>query len=184
MLHNDKDLTKLLEWATDFCPNNPLRLDKKIVHKSDDRNVCVSRIEKLNDLSDDQFIFQVAVDTKHPFFFEHPYDHIPGMLVIEAGRQIGTAISHLFYNVPYDTAFILKDLHSKFYNYAEISKPLFGLSSVSNKKFRKNQLIEMETEGVFIQNGEKVAYMKGIWNIYKKAILKRMRQSKFTSASQ
>ncbi|OFI39444.1 hypothetical protein BIU82_14025 [Arthrobacter sp. SW1] len=32
-------------------------------------------------------VWPLRVDTSHPIFFDHPLDHVPGMLLIEAARQ-------------------------------------------------------------------------------------------------
>jgi len=32
-------------------------------------------------------LWQLRVDTAHPVFFDHPLDHVPGMLLLEAARQ-------------------------------------------------------------------------------------------------
>ncbi|MCP3962202.1 MAG: hypothetical protein GY719_30535, partial [bacterium] len=60
----------------------------------------------------------------HPFFFEHPLDHYPGLMLIEAGRQFGTTVAHLLYGVPFDTAFILNGLRVDFTSFAELGKPV------------------------------------------------------------
>ncbi|MCI3227315.1 ScbA/BarX family gamma-butyrolactone biosynthesis protein [Streptomyces sp. NP-1717] len=35
--------------------------------------------------------WQLRVDTRHPILFDHPVDHVPGMLLLEAARQATTA---------------------------------------------------------------------------------------------
>ncbi|CAM5687782.1 Adhesin OS=Streptomyces aurantiogriseus OX=66870 GN=GCM10010251_17850 PE=4 SV=1 [Streptomyces aurantiogriseus] len=37
--------------------------------------------------------WQLRVDTAHPILFDHPDDHIPGMVLLEAARQAATALS-------------------------------------------------------------------------------------------
>jgi hypothetical protein len=36
---------------------------------------------------------RLRVDTRHPVLFDHPLDHVPGMLLLEAARQAGTAVA-------------------------------------------------------------------------------------------
>ncbi|MDT9695050.1 ScbA/BarX family gamma-butyrolactone biosynthesis protein [Streptomyces sp. P17] len=36
--------------------------------------------------------WQLRVDTAHPVFFDHPLDHVPGMLLLEAAGQAGRAV--------------------------------------------------------------------------------------------
>lgn len=167
----------LQEWSKDFDKNAPLKIDKKLVHKSKVENVCVSRIEQIS-LEKEQYLSQVAVDLEHPFFFDHPYDHIPGMLFVEVGRQVGTAVSHLFYQVPGDVVFVLKDINFSFNSYADLDAPLFISSAISEKKFRKGQLVSMKHDGIFIQHGKEIASMGGTWNIYDKKLIERMRNGR------
>ncbi|KUN32874.1 hypothetical protein AQJ30_36270 [Streptomyces longwoodensis] len=59
--------------------------------------------------------WQLRADTRHPVLFDHPVDHIPGMVLLEAARQATTA--HL--NRPcLPTA-----IHSHFTRYAELDTP-------------------------------------------------------------
>ncbi|MFB7915403.1 ScbA/BarX family gamma-butyrolactone biosynthesis protein [Streptomyces sp. NPDC056061] len=37
--------------------------------------------------------WQLRVDTSHPVLFDHPVDHVPGMLLLEAVRQAGHALA-------------------------------------------------------------------------------------------
>lgn len=36
--------------------------------------------------------WQLRVDTRHPVLFDHPVDHVPGMLLVEAARQASHAV--------------------------------------------------------------------------------------------
>ncbi|WP_043265927.1 ScbA/BarX family gamma-butyrolactone biosynthesis protein [Streptomyces sp. CT34] len=38
--------------------------------------------------------WQLRVDTAHPILFDHPVDHAPGMLLLEAARQAAQAAAH------------------------------------------------------------------------------------------
>lgn len=163
------------EWSKDFNKDAPLKIDKELVHKSSSDNVCVSRIAQLSK-EKEQYLTQVAVDLNHPFFFDHEYDHVPGMVFIEVGRQAGTAVSHMFYEVPYSVVFILKDINFSFRNYAEINAPLFALSEISDKVYKNGQLISMQHDGIFIQNGKEIASMGGTWRLYDKKLIDRLRK--------
>ncbi|MEV0248881.1 AfsA-related hotdog domain-containing protein [Nocardia sp. NPDC050712] len=62
------------------APLPPARpLDPALVGRRDPRNVVLA------DGRDD--IPLVIVDQAHPTFFDHPYDHVPGPLLLEAFRQ-------------------------------------------------------------------------------------------------
>lgn len=36
---------------------------------------------------------RLRIDTRHPVLFDHPLDHVPGMLLLEAARQAGNAVA-------------------------------------------------------------------------------------------
>ncbi|MFJ9034958.1 ScbA/BarX family gamma-butyrolactone biosynthesis protein [Streptomyces sp. NPDC102274] len=59
--------------------------------------------------------WQLRVDTRHPVLFEHPVDHIPGMMLLEAARQATTAT--LGYTTPPLT------ITGQFTRYAELDTP-------------------------------------------------------------
>jgi len=169
-------IQKMDEWSKDYDLNKIIRIEGNWVHKTNPKNICISRIEPLETKDHDGFIFQVAVDISNPFFFDHPYDHVPGMLILEAGRQAGTAVSHLFCHVSCKNIFVLKGLKLNFYNFATVNKPLFCLSRVSEKKYRKGELHQMTYGGVFTQGGRKIAHMEGAWNIFSKKVTERMKR--------
>jgi hypothetical protein len=117
------------------------------------------------------------VDPTHPYFFEHAYDHVPGLLMVEAGRQIGTAVAHMFYKVDFNTVFVLSEMNIRFFKYVELEKPLFVKSTVRNKLERRGKLMQMEYDGYFVQEDHEVAYMGGTWQMIDKRIIARFRRS-------
>ncbi|QNP69521.1 A-factor biosynthesis protein [Streptomyces roseirectus] len=61
--------------------------------------------------------WQLRVNTAHPVFFDHPLDHVPGMLLLEAARQ--AARSALPGKRP-PSAY-----HAVFHRYAELDEPVW-----------------------------------------------------------
>ncbi|MET9520723.1 ScbA/BarX family gamma-butyrolactone biosynthesis protein [Streptomyces sp. NPDC002994] len=60
--------------------------------------------------------WELRVDTAHPTFFDHPVDHVPGMVLLEAARQA----AHASTGMP-DA--LLLGLESNFERYAEFDAP-------------------------------------------------------------
>ncbi|MEW2288602.1 ScbA/BarX family gamma-butyrolactone biosynthesis protein [Streptomyces sp. NPDC047841] len=58
----------------------------------------------------------LRVDTTHPVLFDHPHDHVPGMVLLEACSQAAIATVHPLRAVPtrFDTTFL---------RYVELDKP-------------------------------------------------------------
>lgn len=167
---------RLRAWEAE---DQPPVVDKAIVHKHQEENVFVSRVEPVSDDSPDDIIGQLALPADHTFFFEHPLDHYPGLMLIEAGRQFGTTVAHLLYDVPYETAFILNGLRVDFGSFAELGKPVFVNSTVSEKQFKRGMMTSMLYQGNFVQNEEAIGFMSGRWHIYPKKVMARMRRGGF-----
>lgn len=61
--------------------------------------------------------WQLRVDTGHPILFDHPNDHVPGMVLVEAARQVSIAASAA------DTCRIPVSMNTAFHRYAEFGIP-------------------------------------------------------------
>lgn len=59
--------------------------------------------------------WQLRVDTRHPILFDHPVDHVPGMVLLEAARQAATAVL--------GRPSLPLDITSEFKKYAELDAP-------------------------------------------------------------
>ncbi|MEU6373597.1 ScbA/BarX family gamma-butyrolactone biosynthesis protein [Streptomyces sp. NPDC046909] len=66
---------------------------------------------------------RLRVDLGHPVLFDHPVDHVPGMLVLEAARQAAQAVAH-----PRTTTVIGMD--AVFARYAEFDAPCWVHASL------------------------------------------------------
>ncbi|MFJ3883282.1 ScbA/BarX family gamma-butyrolactone biosynthesis protein [Streptomyces sp. NPDC090077] len=60
--------------------------------------------------------WQLRVDTQHPVLFDHPLDHVPGMLLVEAARQAAAATLGR-------SAFLPLGIESDFKRYVEFDVP-------------------------------------------------------------
>jgi len=62
-------------------------------------------------------VWELLVDTRHPTFFQRPNDHVPGMLVLEAARQVARSASA-------PRPFVVRAGDIAFSRYAELSSPV------------------------------------------------------------
>ncbi|WP_434587175.1 ScbA/BarX family gamma-butyrolactone biosynthesis protein [Streptomyces sp. A5-4] len=60
--------------------------------------------------------WQLRVDTEHPALFDHPVDHVPGMLILEAARQAAQAA-----RTPVPV--VVVGMETKFHRYLELDAP-------------------------------------------------------------
>lgn len=142
------------EVKSEFVDDFNKKIDRRFVHKANDENVVISDIIRRNDLGAHTFECILTYDEKLPFFFEHYLDHIPGLLVIEAARQMGTATVHKFYDVDFDTIFILDIVNCKFTNFLEFKEQVIIQMAVdapeNSDKMRKG----FSSVVSLMQNGE------------------------------
>ncbi|GAA0385725.1 ScbA/BarX family gamma-butyrolactone biosynthesis protein [Streptomyces luteireticuli] len=61
--------------------------------------------------------WQLRVDTGHPVLFDHPVDHVPGMLLMEAARQAAHAV-----DLPAEAA-LPTSMNVTFHRYVEFDAP-------------------------------------------------------------
>jgi hypothetical protein len=162
-------------WTKEFQASPMLRVDKKLVHKYLAENIFVSRVEPLGTEQPDSFICQLAFEPNHTFFFEHPLDHVPGLMLIEAGRQAIITVSHLFLDVPDGKIFIVNKLNTEFKSFAELAQPVFSICTVRNKKYLHGKLYEFQSEGNFIQGEQSIGFMNGTATLYDKSEYQQMR---------
>jgi hypothetical protein len=93
----------------------PPAIDPAAVGHSDDRHVLLAEPEpgSTSGIGDR---WELRVDTAHPTFFDHPVDHIPGMVLLEAARQAALVSTGM-------PDALLLGLKSNFARYAEFDAP-------------------------------------------------------------
>lgn len=152
------------------------RIEGRYVHKIVERNVLIGRVERQASDEGDRFEAEMVVDSTHPFFYEHPLDHIPAMMLLEAGRQFGIAISHLHLGVPLGTMFATKTFDIRFTDFAETDRPVIISASIRDKQYRHGELYQLFLEADFSQSGHQVGWMAGSWVMLHPDVWKRYRR--------
>jgi hypothetical protein len=107
----------------------------------------------------DIFRSTMYVDTCHEFFFEHSNDHVPGIMVIEAVRQMVIACCHTFGYIPFEGYHMMIDLmNASFSNFLELQYPIYFEGVLKTKKLNNlGHWSHIEMEISIIQNLEKAA---------------------------
>jgi len=151
------------------------RVDGKYVHKRDPRNVLLAYVRRRSGEAD-CFEAEMVHDVEHPFFFEHPLDHIPAMMLVEAGRQLGIAVSHLFLDVPFDRLFATRAFDIHFCDFAELHTPVLIVAKVTDREYRRGELLNLRLDGHFFQEGRELGGMGGKWSMLQPAVWRRYRR--------
>ncbi|MET8691602.1 ScbA/BarX family gamma-butyrolactone biosynthesis protein [Streptomyces bauhiniae] len=96
----------------------PAPVDPASVGRASGRDVLLGAPERAGEAR-----WELRVDTGHPVLFDHPVDHVPGMVLIEAGRQAARAVT----SRPHA---LLLGMESRFPRYAELDAPCFVTACV------------------------------------------------------
>jgi hypothetical protein len=96
------------------------------VGRADPRNRLLAELVP----SDDGYEAALAPDLDHPVFFDHPQDHLPGSLLVEALRQLAVASSSAA--CCWDPErLLLTRFEISFERFAELDAPVDGATTVS-----------------------------------------------------
>jgi hypothetical protein len=165
-------------WTKEFRASRSPRIDKHWVHKHRDENVFIARMERVNEDSDEEFVGELSLDDSHDFFFEHPQDHFPGLMLLEAARQLATLCAHRYFDVPLTSAFILNGVGAEFGRFAELGQPVFVVCRITKKKYFKQRLTQMGFEGEFVQDDQSLGTITGRCSVFDEAMIARIRRDR------
>jgi len=150
-------------------------VDQEHVHKTEDQNRFLKWMSMRED-ADGEMIYRAEVRfiRDHPYFFEHDRQHLPGLYIIEAGRQLGLAVPHLFLGVGYDYHSVLDGCDMSFSGFATLIDPLFIDAKILNPVFRKGALQSLSFDGTFIQKEKPIVRYQSHVRLIHERLLKRL----------
>lgn len=144
------------------------------VHKAFDKNRLLAWLRCDQDKDGlDVYRAKVRIIPDHTYFFEHNQSHLPGLYIIEAGRQLGLAVPHIYLDVGYDYAFVLDGCEMSFMGFANLSDDLFVESRILNPVYRKKRLHSLTFDGKFIQNDVQLVRYQSHIRLVHERMLKR-----------
>lgn len=129
------------------------RIPKALVDRRDPANVVISPL-RLPPGGDGTGTARLVVDTGHPVLFDHPLDHVPGMLILEAFRQLSIATAVENGTLPSASA-VLTGLSARFTGFGELDLPI-TCESVRTAGDGTNAVLHcaMKQDGRTIADGE------------------------------
>lgn len=114
------DLKSLIRSPLAVTPSDsmPAVISKEMVHKTKDANILISEPFSVGWLQHFNMLFETA-----ELQFDHPSNHVQGMLIIEAMRQTGIAMGHI-QGLPADGIIALLNFNTNFYGFVERDAPV------------------------------------------------------------
>ena len=165
-LPNFKDAVEIVHE-----PHNVAIAEGKFVHKNRSENILISTPEEIT--KHKEYKAFVIPPLKNSFFFDHNYDHIPGMVFVEAVRQMSVHVSHSFLNVPFGDVFIIQEMGFKFEHYANLNDPIILRWLPDTLTFKRDTFRRGHGVTNIIQNDKKVGHVTGAWATVPEKVLKR-----------
>lgn len=107
-------------------PPSPARA--RTVGRRDPRNVVVSRPVLVGRRRAESWLH---VDTRHPYLFDHPLDHAPGNLLLEAARQSAAAAVSLAHGGPQPAGLVVLACTGSFDAFVELDLPTQVVTEVA-----------------------------------------------------
>lgn len=171
----------ITEIEEDWCLLRVLK-HRECYVADDDKARLAAILEEIEQFAEeDAFVADIYIDSTHPYFFEHELDHIPGLLLLEAGRQGGTACYHLYGKVPLKgVGMMLTAMHADFYRYAELNAPVGMAIFGYDIKRRKNKgyWTDAKMNAFIFQDGARVARIHVAGSCVDDRLLKKIRSAR------
>jgi hypothetical protein len=91
---------------------------KALTHKHVNQNVFISDYR----IDDDVLVVDFTPNLEHPYFFEHPQDHVPGMMVLEGVRQACLCYAHTVLGIPLEEKIVIDSISPIFSGFVELDE--------------------------------------------------------------
>ncbi|WP_165845825.1 ScbA/BarX family gamma-butyrolactone biosynthesis protein [Streptacidiphilus pinicola] len=92
--------------------------------------------------TDDPSRWQLRIDPHHPVYFDHPADHAPGILLLEAAQQAARILRH-------PRAGVTETMETRFHRYIELDSPCWVQARPlpDDQQGRARLLVTMDQDG-------------------------------------
>src|SRR4051794_29755745 len=92
----------------------------ELAHVSCEANLLTRNVQAGDEPHTYRSVF--VVDGKHPYLYENPAiaNHVSGTTFVDLGRQLLKAISHLYYDAPITSRFVLHTIDMEFLRWAKL----------------------------------------------------------------
>lgn len=110
-----------------------------LAHVGSAANLLVHSVEAGDEPHTYHSTFAVAGD--HPYLYENPAiaNHVSGTTFVDMGRQLLKAVSHLYYDTPLDSRFVLHGIDIEFLRWARLATDIVATITVDMGAARRRE---------------------------------------------
>lgn len=152
-----------------------------LAHVRNEKNLFVRKVWETG--KTDEYCTELCADGTHPYLYENPAiaNHVSGTTVIDATRQTLKAISHLYYNVPLDSRFILQSFQLDFMRWMKLNVLVYILVSVeTTPPKRPGGRQKFNLKGTYIQENRVVGKFQSIFTSLSKELEEKLMSSQYS----
>ncbi len=155
--------------------------DKREYYTDNSLQAEVSAIVEKGDAGyrEEVYLANMVVETSHPFFFEHPNEHVPGIMLLEACRQMIIACGHQYGAVPLEGSHMILDvLEARFSGFLELYAPVVLRAELTRKKLHRGVWSFVSLDISIHQNGQKSGVVTCAGSNIGTGVFRRIRRMK------
>ncbi|MDN4626089.1 AfsA-related hotdog domain-containing protein [Erwinia sp. PsM31] len=141
-------INKNAQNQSEFIFNQSMNVSPEYVYRSNVNNIVI----KAPQFKNHKVISSLTVNMNNTAYFDHPQDHYPAMVLMEAGKQ---NCQILIYITKLNSTPILTTMKSKFFHYAELDKDI----QIISEEIPGMQRDEIEFNVLLVQKGKSIAEM-------------------------
>lgn len=110
-----------------------MEITKQLAHVIRDENLFVRSVNHTE--VPDQYVSEFTVDGTHSYLYENPAiaNHVSGTSFLDTTRQLLKAVSHLFYDVPVASRFVIRTVNMDFGRWAKTNVPIRAIADVKSR---------------------------------------------------
>jgi hypothetical protein len=139
----------------DVSPLPPIqvRAEPRAVGRQDPRNVVIGP----TCASDGEHVADAYIDLSHPALFDHPGDHLPGMLEVEVFRQATISAAEQEYGIEPKRA-VMVACDASYSTYGELDEPTSCVIRLQGALAQRGgATVRVPAEAVLLQSGRQIA---------------------------
>ena len=98
-------------------------------------------------------------------------------MLVEGVRQMGTAVTHLYYNAPLGSSFVLNEMVIRYAMFAELHLATLIRMRIHGVVERNQRVSSLQCASSWLQKGQQIGTMDAKWSVYNERAMARIRSA-------